>query len=401
MEIAVKPVESSEELRKAIDLMVRTHIHGDTPAMRWLEDCADQYPGYRREHTRIAVRRHEVLGALRLTTDTIRIGEARLKMGGLGWVATASHYRHKGVCRQLIDDTMRYMREHSYHVSILFGIMDFYHRFGFTTALADYAVVLDTLEAVTFENPFKEHLAKPGDVAAIQKLHNANDVRAVCSLIRSSGHIRNKWGRWSEWRVLKDDQGKLMAYYLARPDGDTLHVHEAGVDRLGVCAAVVASAGSFADQEGCVRVRFHVPPSHVFARFLTQFRSVHETRLDRNGGGMMAFVNIAESLESMIPEWESLIGRSALRDARTEFTLCINGSIFRIRSNRGAVDVSSASGLSKISLSSASLMHLLTGYRHPEDVLEERRCLISTEGRALFTTVFPKRTPYVWVFDRF
>ena len=400
MEIAVKPVESSEELRKAIDLMARTHIHGDAPAMRWLEDCADQYPGYRREHTRIAVRNREVLGELRLTTDTIRIGEARLKMGGLGWVATASHYRRRGVCRQLIEDTMYYMREHSYHVSMLFGIMDFYHRFGFTTCLADYAVIVDSTEALTFENPFKEHIAKPGDVAAIQKLHNVNDRGAVCSLIRSSGHIRNKRGRWSEWRVLKDDQGKLMAYYVARPDGDTLHVHETGVDRLGVCAAVVASAGRFAEQEGCVRVRFHVPPSHVFARFLTQFRSVHEARLDRNGGGMMAFVNIAETLESMIPEWELLIARSAVRDLHTECTLLVNGAAHRIRSHRGAVDISSTAGPSKVSLSPVELMHLVTGYRYPEDLLDERRCLISTEGRALFTTNIPKRTPYVWIFDR-
>ena len=401
MEIAVKPVESSDELRMAIDLMVKTHIDGDTLATRWLENCAGQYPGYRREHTRIAVRSREVLGALRLTTDTIRIGEARLKMGGLGWVATASHYRRRGVCRKLIEDTLHYMRENSYHVSMLFGIMDFYHRFGYVTTLADYSVVLDTMDAVSFENPFKEHLAKPGDVAAIQKLHHANEGDSVCSLIRSTGHIRNKWGRWSEWRMLKDDRGKSVAYYVARCDGETLQVCEVGVDGLAVCAAVVSAAGHFAEAEGLSRVRFHVPPSHVFARFLTQFRSIHEMRLDRNGGGMMSFINTGESLESMIPEWESQISRSGLRDVRTEFTLFVNDETFRIRSNRGAVDVSPAPGASKISLSSGDLMHLVTGYRCPEDVLAERRCIVSSEARMLFATIFPRRNPYVWMFDRF
>lgn len=401
MEIAVKPVESSDELRMAIDLMVKTHIDGDTLATRWLENCAGQYPGYRREHTRIAVRSREVLGALRLTTDTIRIGEARLKMGGLGWVATAAHYRRHGVCRKLIEDTLHYMREHGYHVSMLFGIVDFYQRFGYVTTLADYSIWLDTMEALSFENPFREHTAKPGDVAAIQKIHNANDSAAVCSMIRSAGHIRNKWGRWSEWRVLKDERGKLVAYYLARPDGDSLQVCEVGVDHPAYCAAVVSAAGRCAEQEGLARVRFHVPPSNTFGRFLSRFRSVHEMRVDRDGGGMMAFVDVGETLESMIPEWESLIGCSAVRDIRSEFTLLVNGITYRIRSNHGAVDITSTPGASKISLSPFDLMHLITGYRYAEDTLDERRCLISPEARALFTAIFPKRDPYVWMFDRF
>lgn len=401
MEIAVKPVESSDELRMAIELMAKTHTEGDELAMRWLESCAAQYPGYRREHTRIAIRRHEVLGALRLTTDTIRVGEARLKMGGLGWVATAAHYQRRGVCRQLIEDTMRYMRENGYHVSMLFGIVDFYHRFGYVTTLADYTVRMDTMEALSFDNPFREHPAKPGDVAAIQKIHNANDGTSVCSLIRSAGHIRNKWSRWSEWRVLKDERGKLVAYYLARPDGDSLQVCEVGADYPGVSAAIVSAAGHVAEHEGLAQVRFHVPPSNAFGRFLSQFRSVHEMRVDRDSGGMMAFVNIAETLESMVPEWESLIGHSAVRDLRTECTLLVNGSSYRIRSNHGAVDIAPGIGASKVSLSQGDLMHLVTGYRYAEDLLDERRSLISAEARALFTTIFPKRAPYVWMFDRF
>ncbi len=103
----------------------------------------------------------------------------------------------------------------------------------------------------------------------------------------------------------------------------------------------------------------------------------------------------------MIPEWESLIGRSAVRELRTEFTLLVNGSAYRIRSNHGAVDIATGVGASKISLTHGDLMHLVTGYRYAEDLLDERRCLISPEARALFTTIFPKRAPYVWMFDRF
>lgn len=82
-----------------------------------------------------------VLGALHLTTDTIRIGEARLKMGGLGWVATSARHRKRGIGRKLIEDALAYMREHGYHVSMLFGIPNFYHRFGDASALIDYTIL--------------------------------------------------------------------------------------------------------------------------------------------------------------------------------------------------------------------------------------------------------------------
>jgi predicted acetyltransferase len=131
------------------------------------------------------------------------------------------------------------------------------------------------------------------------------------------------------------------------------------------------------------------------------FPSTHETRIERDSGGMMRFINPSEALESMIPEWESLLGNSTARDARTEITLLVNGTAYRIRSNRGAIDVAAASGSGKISLKRGDLMHLVTGYRHGQDFLEESRCLLSSEARALFTVVFPKRTPFVWRFDRF
>lgn len=401
MRMKIKPVESRDELRMATDLMVQVHVDGDLAARRWLEDCSWQYPGYRQEHTRIATHRGELLGALRLTTDTVRIGEARLKMGGLGWVATAPRHRRKGVCRRIIEDSIRYMRANGYHISMLFGIPNFYHRFGYVSTLADYSVLVDTFEALTFENPFKASLATPAEVGVIQRIHNANDANSACSLVRTVAHMHNKWGRWGEWILLKDDQGKPVAYLVEQENGDCLDIVEAGVGEMRVCAAVVRHAGVVAESKGVTRIRFCVPPPSPIARFLSHFRSIHETRIDRDAGGMMAFINVGETLESMIPEWESLLSRSAARELRTEFTLVVNGAVFRIRANRGAVDVSTSPGASKIGLKSGDLMHLVTGYRYPNDVLDERRCLVAGDARILFSTLFPKRHPFVWRFDRF
>ncbi len=401
MGLTIKPVETDEELRVANNLIADIQVSEEPEMRRWLEDFGARYPGFRREHTRIALYRGELAGALRMNTETIRIGEARLKMGGLGWVSTTERHRRKGICTALLSDVFEYMREHNYHVSMLFGIPDFYHRFGYVTTLANYSVVVDTLEATTFDNPFRVRNAKPGDIPAMQRMHEAQDAPVSCSLLRTSGHLKNKWEKWNRWQVLTDENGKVVAHFYAAPEGQHVKVSEVALDDIGLSPGILAATGAMAAEASLGHIRYHVPPSHPFARFLLQFKCRHEMQTTHDEGGMMRFINIAETLENLIPEWESLLGESVARDYRTEFTLVVDNACYRLRANRGAVDVALAPGKNKVSMTSQDLMHVVTGYRYLEDVLNARWSICTAEARQLMNTLFPKRAPYVWPFDRF
>lgn len=401
-DLIVRGVETDEELKIANDLMAKVHMPDYFVALNWLESCGAGYPGYRREHTRIAFWRGELAGSLRMNTETIRIGEARLKTGGFGWVTTAARHRHKGICRALINDTLDYMRQNNFHVSMLFGIPDFYHRFAFTTTLADYGIVFDVSQVLTLTPvTLRVREAKPGDIPAIQRIHNSNDTDVACSLLRSSGHLTNKWGRDKGIRVLTNSQGKVMAYFAARRESDHLRVTEVGVADGADCREILGACARLAGAEALGRIRFLVPPPHLFARYLLRYRSIHEMQVFRDSGGMMAFVNVPETLESMIPEWENLLARSALRDSRIEVTLVLGRTYLRIRANRGAIDVAQSMGTNKVGLDLAELMHLVTGYSYLQDILTQRRRVLTEKAREFLAVIFPKRCPYVWPFDRF
>lgn len=401
MDLAIKAAESREELKLANELIAREYANQSDTSRYWLETCGPHFPGHEPQHTRIAVSKGEVAGALRINTETMRIGEARLRMGGLGWLTIAPRHRNKGIASLLMQDAFGFLKAHRYHTAMLFGSPGIFQRHGLVNAMADYAVLVDTFEAAKFETPFRLRAAKPGDIPAIQRFHAANDSGIDCSIVRTRAHLTHKWPRCTGAHVLIDAQGKVTAYFFAHDAGDHLDVSEVGVSVSGVCAGVLGACAGLAMEHCQPRIRFHVPPPHPFARFLLQFPSVHETHVLAPYSGMMTLVDIGEAFESLVPEWESRLTASAAHDLRAEVTLVTDTTAYRLRANRGAVDVSTSPGRNKLGLNRANLTQLITGYRHVDDVISTCRALVAPDARLLLNCLFPKRYPYVWRFDRF
>ncbi len=401
-DLEVRGAISPDDTTLALDLMAKTFGPNYFALVRRLDALAKGYPGFHREHTRVAYKQGQLAGALRITTDTIRIGEARLKMGGLGWISVDDQFRGQGVARSLLLDALAYMRAQNYHVSMLFGVVDFYHRYGFTTMLSDFLTSVDVLEAEHAEHePYKMRHGKPGDIPAIQKLHNAGENDVACSIVRSSAHLTNQWERWKEVRVLTDQQGKVFAYFLPEVARDGLLIKELGLGGRNACGSLLHACAQLALEEHAPQIRFAAPPCHVFLKYLLQFESKYEMHVKRNRDGMMALINLGETLESMIPEWESGLAQTALARERAEVTLLVDKKTYRIRANRGAIDISANTGDNRVSFSAGEFVQLLSGYRYLDEVLLTRRRILNSTGKALLGALFPKRLPFVWPVDHF
>lgn len=407
----IHPVRNKLELQQANDLMAKVFRHDYFDTIEWMRNIGSAYPGFRPEYTRIARAGDEVAAALRVTSDTIRIGEARLHMGGFGWIATAANHRNKGVASRLIGDTLRFMREGSFHVSMLFGIPNFYHRFGFHTTLAEYTTRVDVRDIPVYTGPaLRVRPAKPGDVRLMQRMHEQFDAETSCSIVRCGAHFNYHWQRWEAAKVVMAGDGKVLGYFLpsrtmgnAKPASShsRLEIEEVGVLNRGQCATVLEAVAAQAREQLLHEVQFHGPPSHPLIEHLHQFRSHHIMELTRGEGGMMAAVNIAETLESMIPEWESQLAAMGERELSVELTLYVDRVPFLVRCHHGSLSILRQPGANKLSLSPEEFIHLLTGYRHLAEVMATRRRILSASAQVLAQALFPKRSPYVWRADRF
>ncbi len=74
----------------------------------------------------------------------VRVGNAVLKVGGIGSVATDPHYQRKGYAGMLLEDCIRKMKGEAYDLSILWtGIDDYYRKFGWENGGRECRYYLD------------------------------------------------------------------------------------------------------------------------------------------------------------------------------------------------------------------------------------------------------------------
>ena len=400
--LTVRAVAGNEELRLADTLMASACVDGLAGVGPRYDARGAEYPVFHKDHTRIALWNKELAGALRLHTQTIRLGEARLRMGGLGLMTTAPSFKRRGVSAALMRDALDYLVKQRYHVSVIFGLPEFFQRFGFAPVLAGYSILIDALElSLSARVMLKHRPLKPGDLDAVQKIHSANGSRLPCSVVRSAVHFANNWERVKTARVCTNHQGKVVGYYFLRSTGDCLEVEEVGAERAEVIRDILGACVELSHAEGSGLVRFQVPPDHPFAHYLAQYESRHEMHIGAQEGGMMAFVDLDEALESMIPEWESQLSQSLLRDVRCELTLVVAGGPYRIRANRGAIDIARSAGQNKFTLDKAELIQLVTGASYVDDVVDRYRRFMAPGIREFLGVLFPKRNPYLPILDRF
>lgn len=411
-EFVVRGVQSEGELRAANDLMAKTQLPNYWDSHGWLESAGPVWVGVKREHTRIALEDAEMVGALRLTPLTLRIGRARLRAVGIGWVSTPPAQRGRGVCRALMQDALDYTRDSGAPFSLLYGVPNLYHRFGYATLLPEYSVTVEVRTVDTGSAPpFRTRPVTKDDIPALMRIHDAHEAEASCSMVRTAAHYRSQfistapktpyWCDWPGAKALTDGKGRICAYFMPQAAATELHIKELGVTDRASCAALLHAALATAREAGVGQVRFHVPPYHPFARHLEGIDSIHQARHFANREGMMALTRLEACLNAMVPEWKERMKACGMAGFVGECTLAVSGAVYRVVSDGSGLRIVQGAGKNRIVLDAQTFVRLAAGYAHAEDVLAETAPRMKGDARRFALALFPKRTPFIWPIDHF
>lgn len=126
---------------------------------------------------------------LNVLEKPMRIGEATVRFGGIAGVGTRPKYRLKGYASRVMDASTRLMTERGYDMGVLFGIGDFYHRFGYAVVFPISRLHLKTQALLCAAAPLKTRAMKAADAKAVQRLYNRLNGDRVASVGASWGLV--------------------------------------------------------------------------------------------------------------------------------------------------------------------------------------------------------------------
>ena len=379
----------------------------------------------------------------------MRIGAAVVRMDGIGGVGTEEEFRNRGYSRRVMETAIEEIRRGDAALSTLFGIEDFYQKFGYETIGPEYTVILPLADAAapTRSLPrgwcFRPLTAD--DMPAVKWLYHANTRRATGALVRhdvGDDPSQTAWlatvnpdarkiglRAWNKLqaiaaesgedacRVLVDEQGRIAAYAwyganwwmgVRRRDlPGAFHIAEAMARDAEAADALLLACGTWGHEarSDCDSIALAIPPEGLLAWGAAyeggQMRAVYT----RGGEFMGRVLDVGRLLWQLQPELAARV-----RSARLPLALRAPGRLtFRTDEGEAAIVITAddvfvdggANGELIVELPQTALARLCLGGFDPADVLARLPTRPDREVEALLQVLFPRRAPHIYPMDRF
>jgi predicted N-acetyltransferase YhbS len=331
----------------------------------------------------------------------MRIGQATVRCGGIGSVATHADHRKKGFMARTAPYSIERMRARGYALSILFGIDDFYHRFGYVRAWQEsrWQVLRSDLPGFAGRRPRLQRVpATPS--AEIARLHNRWNGGLTGTAVRptfTKGFFMGPRPAPEAW-LWRDARGRAAGHVLASQDGGALVILEA----TGAPDVVLAVAGELARRRGLAELSFEtLPYGSALARSLRTLTCRFEQRYTRDGAAMVRLVDLEACLRAMAPELSRRLASSALDGYRGTLRLEGPEGAAGLALDRGRVRVVPAPRGRTSLRAGWHLAQLLLGTDEPLETCEVGRIRLAGDAARLVPALFPAQHPQLQLADRY
>ena len=257
----------------------------------------------------------EMVSELWLVDVTVRAWGAELRSAGVAGVATPMRHRMKGYARRLMQACERFTADRGYAISTLFGISDFYHRFGYATICPEYEirVALDALEPDGQAAALEE--ARPHDWGVIARFCDSAYAALDGSVVRNEAawqgpKLGSGWDRSPVPFVTRDSHERPTAYAVVDrelTDG-RLTVSEAAASDAAAAEGLASGLAQLAGSSGATGLLARLHPGTGLGPLLTQHGGAAVTTRPDNAGYMARIVDLDAVLRKCTP---ALVARAA------------------------------------------------------------------------------------------
>jgi GNAT superfamily N-acetyltransferase len=342
----------------------------------------------------------------------MRLCGAEVVMGGVAGVVTHPAHRQKGLGATMMRAAVARMREERYPVSILFGVPDFYNRFGYVPVLPTYTLTVTTRNAERVAvGAAKVRAATAGDGEALVALYErANAARSGTLRRRDAGRLElavrpdtDHWWTHVRRALVAETGGEPAGYVLLHGNPAQLRVLEVAVPGEHVETAGLALVDALAKdavERRLGEIQLPLPPDEPLAQLLRWAGCKVEVSYPANGGGMGRITHLDALAEAIGP---ALAERAAgLWEDRTPASLeLVMTAQLSEPEEWATVGLGGSGPALRVALPQQQLLQLLMGYQGIDAL--RRRFPEACEERdvAALRGLLPEGSPHMWSFDHF
>jgi predicted acetyltransferase len=345
----------------------------------------------------------QVIGATQIFTFPIRIGIATLQIGGIGGVCTLPAFRRQGFNEALLNHCLVQMRQLNLDLSLLGGIPDYYHRFGYAVVMPTYQLKIPSRLLLDFTPTHPIRPFTPEDLPGLKRLFEQEFFGLPGVHARTSEFWRYHF-KLNPAIYVAETPEKQLAGYLWLETRKEIWIKEAAAENGAVAESLLHFVAQQAQPRFQPEITGDLHPEQPFIRFLQPRCDISITTQHRSNGGWMArMINLAPTFQKLAPELSLRLqaSSSASVNFNLGFKTDLGDLVLTCQSGQVQVAQNAAPSHGFIELSQATLTQMIYGYHHFSDLISRYSLQVPEEYLPVIQALFPKKSAYLGGPDHF
>ena len=369
-----------------------------------LEYCRNGYieeSNYDWETSLIGLIDDEIVSHFGVWEFRLRVGIDSVRTGGIGAVMTDRRYRKRGYMKETAEAGTSSLSAAGYGLSLLFGIPDFYDRFGYVSAWKYSTVTVASDDLPDPATKVRLRKADIGGDSQLDTIANRTNSGLTGTAIRPT-YRRNR--RPDEWLCFRWQTGTAGGYVVVEQHDQRCSLIDCGgkpEDILSACTQLIK-------RFNCTELS--IPELHQRHALFNVLRDVRYRREEFNsptGGAMITITNLQVALESIRKTLMRRLRESSFSGWTGSLTIQRDRDLVVLRFDRRGLAIIPGSsrdrGIREKThrvRAGEELVQLLVGTDDPYRIIDRHKIRTFGDAKGLICALFPEQFPCLGTWDQ-